>query len=99
VDPDQVYWIRVLERVELPRQKESGAASFGAKVAPFLKRADLSFMKPVTGSICRSKCSNIVQDKSYLLFRQTPLAYHNVNDTLKCSMFIVLLELIFEGDD
>jgi hypothetical protein len=99
VDPDQVYWIRVLERVELLLQKESGAASFGAKVAPSLKRVDLTFTKPVTGSVCRAKCSNILQDKSYLLFQQTPLAFHNVNDTLKCSMFIVLLELIFQGDD
>ncbi len=74
MDPDQVYWIPVLERVELLLQKESGAASFGAKVAPSLKRVDPSFMKPVTGSISRAKCSNILQDKSYLLFRQTPLA-------------------------
>jgi hypothetical protein len=45
-------------------QKESGSASFGAKVVPSLQRADLSFMNSVTGSICRAKCSK----KQFLSF-------------------------------
>ncbi len=31
-------------------KRESGSASFGSKVAPYLRRADLSFMNTVTGS-------------------------------------------------
>ncbi len=42
-----------LEGVEPLLQKESGLASFCAKVATSLKRADLSFMYSVTGSVCR----------------------------------------------
>ncbi len=61
--PDQVYWIWYLEGVEPLLQKESGSASFGAKVVPSLNRADLSFMNSVTGSACRAKCSNILHDK------------------------------------
>ncbi len=61
MDPDQVYWIWVLEGVEPLLQKESRSASFGAKVAPSLKRADTSFMNSVTGSVCRAKCSNFLQ--------------------------------------
>jgi hypothetical protein len=48
VDLDQVYWIWYLEAVELLLQKESGSASFGAKVAPSLNGADPSFMNSVT---------------------------------------------------
>ncbi len=33
-------------------QKESGSASFGAKVAPSLQRADPSFMNLVAGPVC-----------------------------------------------
>ncbi len=65
MDLDQVYWIWVyfkIEGVELLVQKESGSARFGTKVAPFLQRADMSFMNSVAGSICRAKCSNILQD-------------------------------------
>jgi hypothetical protein len=62
VDPNQVYWIRDLEGVEPFLQKESRSASFGAKVAPSLERADTSFMNSVTGSVCRAKCSNFLQD-------------------------------------
>ncbi len=65
MDPYQVYWIWVyfkIEGVELLVQKESGSASFGTKVVPFLQRADTSFMNSVTGSVCRAKCSNILQD-------------------------------------
>ena len=52
-----------IEGVEPLVQKESRSASFGAKVAPSLQRADLSFMNSVTGSVGRQKCSNILQDK------------------------------------
>jgi hypothetical protein len=53
----------VLEGVEPLLQKETGSASFGAKVVPPLNGVDLSFMNSVTGSVCRAKCSNISQDK------------------------------------
>jgi hypothetical protein len=42
---------------------ESRSANFGAKLVPSLNGADLSFMNSVTGSVCRAKCSNIIQDK------------------------------------
>jgi hypothetical protein len=48
--------------VELLVQKESGSASFGAKVVPSLQMVNPSFMNSVTGSVCRAKCSNILQD-------------------------------------
>ncbi len=63
MDPDQVYWIWYLEGVEPLLKKESGSASFGAKVAPSLNGANLSSMNSVTGSTCRAKCSNILHDK------------------------------------
>ncbi len=56
-----------LEGVEPLLQKESGSARFGAKVAPSLKRADPCFTNSVTRSVCRAKCSNILQDTSLLL--------------------------------
>jgi len=37
-------------------------ASLGTKVVPSLNGADLSFMNSVTGSICRAKSSNILQN-------------------------------------
>ncbi len=49
----------VFRGVEPLLQKESRSASFGAKVAPSLNGADLSFVNSVTGSACRAKCSNI----------------------------------------
>ncbi len=72
MDPDQVYWIQVyfkIEGMELLVQKESGSASFGAKVVPSLQRVDLSFMNSVTGSVCRAKCSNILQDNGTTQWR------------------------------
>ncbi len=62
MDSDQDYWIWVyskLEGMEPLVQKESGSASFGAKGAPSLQRADPSFMNLVAGPVCRAKCSNI----------------------------------------
>jgi len=56
------YWIRFLEGVELLIHIESGSANFGAKLATSLNGANLSFIYSVTGSVCRAKCSNIVQD-------------------------------------
>ncbi len=44
-------------------KRKADPASFGAKVAPSLNRADPSFMNSVTGSVCRAKCSNILQDR------------------------------------
>jgi hypothetical protein len=61
--------------VDLLAKKDSRSASFGAKVAPCLWRADLSFMNSVTGSCYadlsfmnsvtgsgyEAKCSNILK--------------------------------------
>jgi hypothetical protein len=52
----------VLEGVELLLQRKADPASFGTKVGPNLNGADPSFINSVTGSICRAKCSNILQD-------------------------------------
>ncbi len=60
------YWIRFLEGVEPLIQKESRSANFGAKLVPSLNGADLSFMNSVTGSVCRAKCLNILQDNFYI---------------------------------
>jgi hypothetical protein len=54
--------MQFLEWVEPLFPKESGSAIFGAKVVPSFNGADLSFMNSVTGSVCRAKCSNILQD-------------------------------------
>ncbi len=71
MDLDQVYWIRLLEGVELLLEKESGLASFDAKVAPSLNGVGLIFMNSVTGSAFRSKCSNILDyNILQLLFNQ-----------------------------
>jgi hypothetical protein len=56
------YWIQFLEGVEPLIQRESGSANFGTKLVPSLNGADPSFMNSVTGSVCRAKCSNILQD-------------------------------------
>ncbi len=50
--------------MELLLQKESGLNNFGAKVAPSLIGKDPSFMNSDTGSVCRTKCSNVLQDDS-----------------------------------
>ncbi len=52
------------EGVEPLFQKESGSNNFGAKVAPSLIGADPSFMNSDTGSVCRTTCSNVLQDNS-----------------------------------
>ena len=63
MDPDQVYRIGVYKkRVESLVQRESGATSFGAKVALSLQSADPSFMNSVTGSICRAKFSTCIAE-------------------------------------
>ncbi len=56
------YWIWFLEGVEPLIQMESRLANFGAKLAPSSNGVDPSFMNSVTGSVCRAKCSNILQD-------------------------------------
>jgi hypothetical protein len=40
-------------------QRKADPLIFGAKMAPFLVRADLSFRNSVTGSGSRAKCSYI----------------------------------------
>jgi hypothetical protein len=70
--------------VERLVQRESRSASFGAKVVPSLQKADLSFMNSVTGSVCRAKCSYILQDTS------TSGAYPSV-DPNSLAYFVPLL--------
>jgi hypothetical protein len=43
-------------------KRESGSASFGAKMVPYLWSADPSIRNSVAGSGSRAKCSNILQD-------------------------------------
>jgi len=52
-----------LEGVELLFHQKGGSASFGAKMALSLNGVDPSCMNSITGSICRAKCSNILQDR------------------------------------
>jgi hypothetical protein len=59
------YWIRFLEGVEQLIQKESGLATFGAKLAPSLNGADPSFMNSVTGSVCRGKVLKYLTGYNY----------------------------------
>jgi hypothetical protein len=49
VDPDQEYLTQCLKGVEPLLQKESGSASFGAKMAPSLNGVDPSFVNSVVG--------------------------------------------------
>jgi hypothetical protein len=69
MDLDQGYWMWVLENtlsnikgVDPLVKGESRSAGFGTKVAPYLWRADPSFMNSVTGSSYVAKCSNIIQE-------------------------------------
>ncbi len=55
LDPVLDWWSRFSKR-------KADQTSFGAKVLPLLNGADPSFINSVTGSICRAKCSNILQD-------------------------------------
>jgi hypothetical protein len=55
LDPD-------LEGVELLFHQKGGSASFGTKMALSLNGVDLDCMKPITGSTCRAKRSNILHD-------------------------------------
>ncbi len=54
-DPD-------LEGVELLFYRKGGSASFGAKMALSLNGVDPSCMNSITGSSCRAKYSNILDD-------------------------------------
>ncbi len=51
--------IQYLKGVEPLLQKESGLASFGAKVVPSLNGVDSSFMNPVAGSYLYSQVLKI----------------------------------------
>ncbi len=53
----------VFRGVELLFPRKADWLRFCAIVAPSLNGADLSFMKSVTGSACRAKCSNILHDR------------------------------------
>jgi hypothetical protein len=68
----------VLEGVALLFQKESGSASFGPKVVLSLNGVDPSYMKSITGSNCRTKCSNILHDITFERKGQEPV--HRVRD-------------------
>jgi hypothetical protein len=56
-DPD-------LEGEELLFNRNEGSASFGAKMSLSLNGVDPGCMNPITGSTCRAKCSNILQDRN-----------------------------------
>ncbi len=56
LDPD-------LEGVELLFHQKGGSVSFGTKMVLFLNGVDPGCMNPITGSTCRAKCSNILNDK------------------------------------
>jgi len=45
-------------------QRKVDQLIFGAKMVPYLWRADLSLRNSVTGSGSRAKCSDILQDTS-----------------------------------
>jgi hypothetical protein len=45
--------------------QESKSTYFGAKMAPYLWRVDLSIRNSVTGSGSRAKCLNILQDNEF----------------------------------
>ncbi len=52
----------LIKGVEMHVQMESRSICFVEKVASSLQRADLSFMNSVTRSVCRAKCTYILQD-------------------------------------
>jgi hypothetical protein len=56
LDPD-------LEGVELLFHQKGGSARYVTKMALSLIGVDPDCMNPITGSICRAKCSNILHDK------------------------------------
>ncbi len=60
-DPD-------LEGAELLFHQKGGSASFGAKMALSLNGVDLSCVNSITGSTCRTKCSNILHDKRTIAY-------------------------------
>jgi hypothetical protein len=64
-DPD-------LEGVELIIHQKGGSASFGGKIVLSLNGVDLGCMNPITGSTCRTKCSNILHDMLLLTRRHWP---------------------------
>ncbi len=79
----------LIKGVEMHVQMETGSTCFVEKVAPSLQRADLSFMNSVTGSICRAKCSNILQD-TYKDYTYNNLTY-NIH---KCDIKYLFLTLL-----
>jgi hypothetical protein len=56
-DPD-------LEGVELLFHQKGGSSSFVTKMVLSLNGVDPGCMNSITGSTCRTNCSNILQDKS-----------------------------------
>jgi hypothetical protein len=53
-----------LEGVELFFHLKGGRTSFGAKVVLSFNGVDLSCINSITGSTCRAKCSNILNDST-----------------------------------
>ncbi len=92
----------VLEGVEPLIQMESRSDNFGAKLTSSLNGADPSFMNSVTGSICRAKCSNILQDGfstfsdhlSKIIFLKIQIAHHYKN-VFKTLFYIIRLKVSF----
>ncbi len=51
-----------LEGVGLLFHQKGGSASFGGKIALSLNGVDPVCTNPITGSTCRAKCSNILDE-------------------------------------
>ncbi len=71
--------------MDLLVKRESRSAGCGAKVAPYLWRADQSFMSSVTGYSYVTKCSNILQDIGAHLRRHR--SYLKIVDKKHSSLF------------
>ncbi len=56
--------------------RKGGSASFGAKMLLSLNGADLSCMNSITGSTCRAKYSNILDDTSGMVRYREDLKKH-----------------------
>jgi hypothetical protein len=72
---------------------ESRSANFGAKLVPSLNGVDLSFINSVTGSVCRAKCSNILQDMSNKFHKKIFLRF--TDKILKINYLNIVLVRIF----
>jgi hypothetical protein len=75
--------------VELLFHRKGGSASFGAKMPLSLNGVDLSCMNSITGSTCRAKYSNILDDTSGMVSYHADLKKH-IDDLIPNNDFPVL---------